>query len=129
MKYDKQGLKIWQEFSSVENGTVANPSTVALTKDCRFLFISNRAGKEGGDGSIAAFSLDPATGEILKRVGVYTNKAFNSREIKVDHSGKFLYSSSKKTASTFVYHINKDGSLKFYKELKIGGGPMLILER
>jgi 6-phosphogluconolactonase len=127
LTYDAKGVKIWQEFSSAKEGWSANASTLALTQDCRFLFMSNRGSKEGSQGSIAVFSLDPKTGEILKRVGVYANGAEKSREIKVDRSGKFIYSSSK--SSTFIHHINKDGSLKFYKELKIGGGPMLILER
>ena len=129
LTYDKNGVKIWQEFSSAKEGWTANPSTVTMTQDCRFLFMSNRGGKEGGQGSIAVFSLDPETGKILKKVGVYANNAENSREVKVDQSGQFLYSSSNRTGSTFVYHVNQDGSLKFYKELKIGGGPMLILER
>jgi len=129
LKYDKNGLEIWQEFSTVKEATFANPSKLALSHDCRFLFISNRAGKDGNQGSIAVFSLDIDTGKILNRVGVYLNKAMNSREIIVDRSGKFLYSSSQKDKSTIIYHINNDGSLKFFKELKIGGGPMIILER
>ncbi|EDM28486.1 hypothetical protein LNTAR_11236 [Lentisphaera araneosa HTCC2155] len=129
LKYDKDGLEIWQEFSTVREATLANPSKLALSHDGRFLFISNRAGKDGNQGSIAVFSLDIDTGEILKRVGVYLNKAMNSREIIVDRSGKFLYSSSQKDKSTIIYHINNDGALKFFKELKIRGGPMIILER
>lgn len=126
MTYDESGVKIWQEFSSAKEGWSANPSKVEITQDCRFLFMSNRGSQEGGQGSIAVFKLDQETGKILERVGVYANDAERSREISVDRSGKFLYSSS--SNSTFLHHVSEDGSLKFYKEFKIGGGPMLIIQ-
>jgi len=127
LTYDDKGVKIWQELSSAKEGWSANPSKITMSKDYRFLFMSNRGSKEGSQGSIAVFRLDPKTGKIIKRVGVYANNAQRSREIIVDHSGKFLYCSS--NDSTFVFHINKDGSLTFFEELKIGGGSMLVLMR
>ena len=127
LKYGNKGLKAWQEFSSTRKGESAAASRVTISPNSRFLFMSNR--KKGLTSTLAVFELNLETGEIIKRVGVYDNAASMSREVEVDTSGKFLYSSSKVKDSTVLHHINEDGSLTQYKEFKIGGGPMLILEK
>lgn len=127
LTYDKKGLKIWQEFASTKDKIKAATSKLTFSQNNKFLFVSNRI--SNAPGSIAVFRLDPDTGEILERVGVFENKAIRSREIIIDQTGKFLYSSSKQTGSTHLLYVNKDGSIKHYKEYKIGAGPMLILEK
>ena len=127
LKYGNTGIKIWQEFNSTKEGQLAAASRVTISPDSRFLFMSNR--KKDSIGTIAVFQLEQKSGKILKRVGVYDNPAKMSRELESDHTGRFLYSSSKTTDSTHLFHINSDGSLKHYKEFKIGGGQMLILNK
>lgn len=127
LKYNSEGIKVWQNYSSIKKDEVVAASTVTLSPDNKFLFMSNRV--KGAPGSIAVFKLSPTTGKILERIGVYENPAISSREIEVDTQGRFLYSSSKQLNSTLLFHIQKDGSLKFHKEFKIGGAPMLIIDR
>ena len=127
LTYDEKGLKVWQDFSTSISGETNTASKLTLSRNKKFLFVSNRISK--APGSIAVFHLNPETGEILKQVGVFENRAIQSREINIDKTGKFLYSSSKQTGSTYLLYVNEGGSIKHYKEYKIGAGPMLILEK
>lgn len=126
LTYDSNGLKLWQEFSTTEKGKRVLPTVVALCPNNKFLYVPNRHGKEGGS-SIAAFKLDPETGEILNRIRIYNYSATGPRSMAIDKTGKFLFTSSVRTDSTFQFRINDDGSLRLMKEHKIGSGSMLIL--
>ena len=126
LKYDSNGLKIWQEFSTTEKGKKVLPTVVAISPNNKFLFVPNRHGKKGGS-SIAAFRLNPETGEILNRIGIYNYSATGPRGVAIDKTGNFLFTSSVKTGATFQFRINEDGSLNLMKEHKIGSGSMLIL--
>lgn len=126
LKYDENGLKLWQEFSTTEEGQKVLPTVVALTPNKKFLYVPNRHGKRGGS-SIAAFKLNPKTGEILNRIGLYDYSATGPRGMAIDNTGKFLFTSSVKTGSTYQFKINEDGSLTLMKEHKIGCGSILFL--
>jgi len=126
LKYDSKGLKLWQEFSTTEKGKKVLPTVVALSPNNKFLYVPNRHGKKGGS-SIAAFKLNPETGEILHRIGIYNYPATGPRSIAIDKTGNFLFTSSVKTGVTFQFRINENGSLELMKEHKIGSGSMLIL--
>ena len=129
LKYDDKGLKLWQEFSTVDKGVHVLPTTVVLSPNNEFLFIPNRGTKKKkSPTSITTFRLDPQSGEVLSRVGTYEIPAEGPRGIIVDKSGSFLFTSSVKTDMTYQFKINNDGSLKLFKQHKIGSGSMLLIE-
>ena len=127
LKVDTKGIHKWQDFPSVKKGSFALPSTIALSPDSKFLFVSNR-GVRGNSSSIASFQLNPE-GKIVERIGVYENPAKGPRNIVIERTGKFLYTSSVKTDTLMQFGIEQDGSLKFLKEHKIGAGPMLVIDQ
>ncbi|EDM25999.1 hypothetical protein LNTAR_19417 [Lentisphaera araneosa HTCC2155] len=128
LKYDENGVKLWQEFSTVDEGVHVLPTTVVLSPNNEFLFTPNRGTKKKkSPTSITTFRLDPQSGEVISRVGTFEIPAKGPRGIIVDKSGGFLFTSSVKTDMTYQFKINKDGSLKLFKEHKIGSGSMLIL--
>ncbi|MDD7984640.1 beta-propeller fold lactonase family protein [Lentisphaera marina] len=126
LRYDENGLKLWQEFSTVDKGVHVLPTTVALSPNKQFLFVPNR-GVRKSPTSITTFRLDPKSGRVLSRVGVFETSASGPRSITVDETGDFLFTSSVKTNKTYQFKINKDGSLKLFKEHKMGSGSMLII--
>ena len=132
LKYDSKGLKAWQEFPSRPLSTIATPSKVCLSPDHKFLFVTNRHPKTStleGNSSIAVFKLNPNTGEIVNRVGIYPSTIKGPREILTDKSGKFLYLSTTKENIIVSHKINNDGSLTQLKEMALGRGSIVIVER
>ena len=125
LAYDANGLRLWQEFSTREEDKRVLPTVAAVTPSGEFLYIPNRHGKKDGS-SIAAFQLNPDSGEILNRIGIYNYPATGPRNIAIDHTGKFLFTSSVRTGTTFQFKIKNNGSLSLMKEHKIGSGSMVI---
>lgn len=128
LKYDSNGLKLWQEFSTTEKGNKVLPTVVAITPNKKFLYVPNRHGKKGGS-SIAAFKLDPKSGKILNRIGIFNYSAVGPRGMSIDNTGQFLFTSSVRTGSIFQFKINENGSLNLQEEHKIPGGGMVMINK
>lgn len=83
-------------------------SEILITPDGRFLYVANR-----GHNSIAAFSIDPATGQLTP-LGYEPVRGENPRNFNIDPTGTFLIAVNAKPGNAVVFRINRDtGLLEF----------------
>ena len=103
---------------------------IQITPNGKFAYVTNRDNRnrhapEGLD-SITAFEIHPYFGRIVKRIGVYPTGR-HPRVMAIGKKGQYLYCTAKNSDSLHVYTIEKDGSLKNIKDMKIGKAPMGIM--
>ena len=130
LKYDKNGAALWQQFSTKPDDIAVAPSTINLTQDAEFLYVANRFKRNlRNDSTIAAFKIDPHTGKILNRIGVFKSTVKSPRQIITDLKNKFLFLSSPGAATLSTHKINPDGSLTQLRESPLGTTSMFCIER
>lgn len=90
-------------------GHAKNPSFVALDSRRRFLYAVGEGG-EGPQGSIAAFRIDPATGDLalLNRVG---SGGRGPCHVSVDPSDRCVLAANYVSGSVAAFPVRNDGSL------------------
>jgi 6-phosphogluconolactonase len=94
---------------------------IHLTPDNRFLYASNR-----GHESIAAYKVDPSTGE-LSVIGYYPTEA-TPRSFAIDPSGHYLFCAGETSNNLASYKINKKtGALEKIESFHIGDMPSWVL--
>jgi len=94
---------------------------VHLTPDGRFLYASNR-----GHESIAAFSVDPITGQLTS-LGIFATEK-TPRSFVIDQTGRFLYAAGQGSGRIAAYHINNEnGKLDLLRTYDVGKNPVWIL--
>jgi len=96
-------------------GTVATADVTTVAIHCsttgRFLFLANPF-DNGGNGSVAAFAVNPGTGELTPAAGSpYTPAEISPWALALDPSGLYLYVANSGSASVSTYGVNPDGSL------------------
>jgi 6-phosphogluconolactonase len=94
-------------YKSEING-VKDPSFLTVSRDKKFVYAVNEL--SGGDGSVSAFSFDPATGQLhfLNSMGSGGN---GPCYISVDDKNKFVFVGNYGGGSLSAIPINGDGSL------------------
>jgi 6-phosphogluconolactonase len=87
----------------------------------RFLYVSNR-----GHDSIAAFSIDDATGELMPQGQQPTEPT--PRVFNIDPAGRFLLAAGQGSGRLAVYRIDaRNGSLVPLETYAVGENPMWVL--
>lgn len=116
-------LSALQTLSSLP-ADFAGPNTGAdihITSDGRFLYASNR-----GHESIAAFSLDSATGQMTS-IGFFSTEK-TPRSFSLDPSGRFLYTAGQGSGRIAAYRIGQErGELSLLATHIAGSSPVWIL--
>ncbi|MCX6134828.1 MAG: lactonase family protein [Ignavibacteriales bacterium] len=94
---------------------------IHITPDGRFLYASNR-----GHESIAAFSVDAATGRLTS--GGFSPTEKTPRSFALDPTGRFLYACGQGSGKIAAYRINsKNGELTRFNTYDAGKNPVWIL--
>jgi 6-phosphogluconolactonase len=94
---------------------------IHIMPDGRFLYASNR-----GHESIAAFSVDAATGRLTSIGFIPTEKT--PRSFALDPSGKFLYSAGQGSGRIAAYRLGQErGDLELLTTYDAGRNPVWIL--
>ncbi len=92
-----------------EIGLVAetsNPSFLAVHPNGRFLYAAN----ENRQGTVTAFSIDPATGKLTE-LNQVSSKGSGPCHVAVDKTGKVLYVANYNNGSIAAYLVGTDGKL------------------
>ena len=105
------------QLCRVTNGTgtvtTANITTVAIhcTNTGKFLFVTNPF-DNNGNGSVAAFAIDPMTGALTAAAGSpYTPAELQPYALAVDPGGQYLYVANSASALVSTYGIGAGGAL------------------
>ena len=87
-------------------GETSNPSFLAVHPNQKFLYAVN----ENGQGTVTAFSIDPATGNLtmLNQVSSHGNGPCH---VALDKSGKWLFIANYGSGSIAAYPVGADGKL------------------
>ncbi len=88
-------------------------SEIALSRDARFLFCSNR-----GHDSIAAFAVDPATG-LLSPAGWTPSQGRTPRFLALDPSGRMLYAANEQSDTIVPFRVDESSG-----KLAAAGAPV-----
>jgi len=89
-----------------------NPTFLAVHPSQQFLYVAYREGEDQDDknGTIFAYSIDPATGELSK-LNFQSSMGESPCHVSVDPTGSMLYVSNYRGGNLAAYKINDDGSL------------------
>jgi 6-phosphogluconolactonase len=89
-----------------------NPSFLAIHPNQRFLYAANEISRYDGQaaGSVSAFSIDAATGE-LKLLNRVSSKGAGPCHVAIDRTGKWLFVANYGGGSAAAYPVHDDGSL------------------
>jgi len=117
-------LSLWQTMSTVQEKVDWNSGAtdIRLSPDNLFVYISNVDGTnkepDEGKGTIAAFKVDPTTGELSKCIDrVATDRMV--RSFAISASGRYLYAADSRSATIFIYKRNSaTGKLTLLKKKK-----------
>lgn len=94
---------------------------IHLTPDNKFLYASNR-----GHESIAAFKVEPSTGELTS-IGYFPTE-INPRSFAIDPTGHFLFSAGETSNNLASYRINQStGALEKIESFHVGQVPSWVL--
>src|SRR5690606_37914821 len=123
-RFDAQAgtLTPFQELPTLPPDYTANNSTadLHLTPDGRFLYGSNR-----GHNSIAAYRVDPTTGD-LELIDCFETEA-TPRSFAIDRTGRFLYAAGQGSGRVAAYRIDPDtGELLRFATYDVGPQPTWI---
>ena len=84
----------------------SNPSFIAVHPSQRFLYAAN----ENNNGTVSAFSIDRATGN-LKLLNQVSSKGSGPCHVAVDKTGKWLFVANYNSGTSAAFPIKADGSL------------------
>ncbi len=84
----------------------SNPSFLAVAPNQRFLYAAN----EDRTGTISAFAIDPANGQ-LKLLNHVPSRGSGPCHVAVDPSGKWLFAANYNSGSVAMFPVREDGSL------------------
>jgi len=91
-------------------GTLAaetsNPSFLAVHPNQKYLYAAN----ENGAGTVSAFAIDPATGQ-LKLLNSVSSKGSGPCHVAVDKTGKWVFAANYNNGSAAAFPVKPDGSL------------------
>lgn len=88
-----------------------SPSWVVVHPSRRFLYAVNEvADSEGKSGSVSAFAIDPATGE-LRALNIVKSEGAGPAYLSLDHTGRFAFVANYASGSIAVIPLLADGSL------------------
>ena len=100
----------------------SGPNTCAqirITPNGKYLYAPNR-----GNDSIAIFSVDETTGELVTVGRVRTEPT--PRVLNIDLTGKYLYSAGLDSGYLSFFEILRDGNLNFVDRYHVGSEPMWV---
>lgn len=101
-----------------------SPSWIALSPDHRFLYANAEIlDYEGKTGSVSAFAVDSASGN-LKPLNTVSSSAAGPAYIEIDRTGKFALVANYSGGSFAVIHIKADGSLGELADQMKPDGPL-----
>jgi 6-phosphogluconolactonase (cycloisomerase 2 family) len=97
------------------SGTVTTANVTTVTVRCRntgsLLFVTNPF-DNGGDGSVAAFTINPLSGALTAVVGSpYTPAEVAPYSLVLDPGGQYLYVANSASASVSTYGVAASGAL------------------
>jgi 6-phosphogluconolactonase len=101
---------------SAGTGVISNANVTNVAINCasvgRFLFAANSF-DNGGDGTLAAFAIDPTTGRLTAAPGspYVETMQFQPVDLALDPTGQYLYVANKFSASVSTVGIGTDGAL------------------
>jgi 6-phosphogluconolactonase len=116
-------LRAFQTLSTLpkdyaEQNTCAQ---IHITPNGRFLYVSNR-----GHDSIAAFSIDEATGRLVS-IGQYPSEK-TPRAFNIDPTGNFLFAAGQGSGWLASYRVEaQTGALLPLERYEVGKNPMWVL--
>jgi 6-phosphogluconolactonase len=84
----------------------SNPSFLAVHPNGRFLYAAN----ENREGTVTAFSIDPASGK-LTQLNQVSSKGSGPCHVALDKSGKWLFVANYNNGSIAAYPVGADGKL------------------
>ncbi len=92
-------------------GEIVNPSFVALHPNGKFLYSVTEVGVNGKEnGSVTAFSIDPASGKLTK-LNTVSSGGGGSCHLVVDKTGKSLMVANYGSGSVGIVSLGEDGRL------------------
>jgi 6-phosphogluconolactonase len=90
---------------------IANPSWIVIHPSKKYLYAINEVSNhDGGSGSLTAFSIDPATGD-LTALNTESSGGAGPAHMSLDAQGKYAFVANYAGGSIAVLPIRKDGSL------------------
>ena len=90
---------------------IPNPSWIVVHPSKKYLYAINEVNNhEGGTGSITAFSIDPATGD-LTALNTVSSAGAGPAHMSLDRQGKYAFVANYAGGSIAVLPIHEDGSL------------------
>ena len=84
----------------------SNPSFLAVAPDQRFLYAAN----EDKTGTISAFAIDPANGQ-LKLLNRVPSRGSGPCHVAVDRGGKWVFAANYNSGSVAMFPVHPDGTL------------------
>jgi 6-phosphogluconolactonase len=84
----------------------SNPSFLAVHSNQRFVYAAN----ENPQGTVSAFSIDPASSH-LKLLNSVSTRGSGPCHVALDQTGKFLFAANYNSGSVAVFPVREDGSL------------------
>jgi 6-phosphogluconolactonase len=84
----------------------SNPSFLAVAANQRFVYAAN----ENPQGTVSAFSIEPATRRLTMLNSVST-RGSGPCHVALDQTGKFLFAANYNSGSVAVFPVREDGSL------------------
>lgn len=96
-------------------------SGIDITKDGRFVYVSNR-----GHDSIALFEVDPVSGK-LSSLGFVPSMGDFPRFLGLDPESRFLYVANERSDNIAQYEVQRDGRLVLTNQEIKTGSPVCIL--
>ena len=120
---EKGTLSPFQNISTIPKDfkRFTKTADIHLTPDNRYLYASNR-----GHESIAAYKVDPKTGE-LSIIGYYPTEV-NPRSFAIDPTGNYLFCAGETSNNLASYKINQEtGALEEIESFHVGDVPSWVL--
>lgn len=132
--YDAKGqLTLKQTVCTLpeDNNEKFAASDITISTDGRFVYVANRDNLERdnpiGKDCIAAYELNPSSGEILKKVGSF-DVGRHPRCLRIDTTGNFLFGPGVNSSTLTVFKRDQQtGALKALETYKKSTNPMWIL--
>ncbi|GBQ68626.1 3-carboxymuconate cyclase [Ameyamaea chiangmaiensis NBRC 103196] len=105
---------------------IASPSFITLSPDHRFLYALSEIDdyNAGHDGSVTAFSIDPATG-ALRKINTVSSGGSVPAHLSVHKNGRFVLVANYVGGSIAVLPIKPDGSLGEATDVYKATGPKM----
>jgi 6-phosphogluconolactonase len=132
--YDAQGsLTLKQAVSTLpdDNNKKFAASDITISADGRFVYVANRDNLDRnnpvGKDCLAAYALDPSTGEILKKVGSFA-VGRHPRCVRIDTTGNYLFGPGVNNSTITVFKRDQNsGALKALETYKKSTNPMWVV--